>query len=204
MLYTIFIRHATVQGNACAGGVEQKETAELQRQYAEEAAQDQIALASMKDRTSKEQTKGLAVLHQKQLWEQNLEMRILLQRCLQAANCIPYGPSHTWALAADSTLAQGYATLLSSASQTIDDLLELHSALVDQHPAAQQIALDVTKASSSKRDREEEEGVAESVSKWQRIDEEYRKLAPFRDASVDRWHRKTMLISGQQSSFFCA
>lgn len=181
---------------ANAGGIEQDEAAELKRQYAEAAAQDQIALTSIKDRTSKERTKGLAVLHQKQLWEQNLEMRILLQRCSQAANRIPYGLSHTLAVSADSALAQGYATLVSSASQTIDELLELHSALVDQHPAAQQIALDVTKASSSKRSREEEDGEAESVSKWQRIDEEYRKLTPFRDASIDRWHRKTMLISG--------
>ena len=195
------LRFLTMELDACTGGIEQDEAAELERQYAEAAAQDQIALTSIKDRTSKERTKGLAVLHQKQLWEQNLEMRILLQRCLQAANRIPYGLSHTLAVSADSALAQGYATLVSSASQTIDELLELHSALVDQHPAAQQIASDVTKASSSKRSREEEDEEAESVSKWQRIDEEYRKLTPFRDASIDRWHRKTMLISGQQSSF---
>lgn len=178
------------------------EAAELERQYAEAAAQDQIALADMKDRSSKERTKGLAVLHQKQLWDQNLQMRILLQRCLQAANRMPYGSAHTSTLAASQTLAHGYAGLVSSASDTIDDLLSLQTALVEQHPAAQQLDSAGAGVSAGKRGREEEheeEDGDASSRKWLRIDEEYRKLVPFRDASVDRWHRKTMLISGKQS-----
>lgn len=152
----------------------------------------------MKDRTSRERTKGLAVLHQKQLWDQNLQMRILLQRCLQAANRLPCGSTHTWALGQDPILAESYAGLIGSASETIDELLTLHTALVEQHPAAQEVVLAGTVA-SGKRNREEEEQDGEeevSVLKWRRIDEEYRKLILFRDASVDRWHRKTMLISG--------
>ena len=184
----------------CAGHTQEAdEAAELERQYTEAAAQDEIALADMKDRSSKERTKGFAVLHQKQLWDQNLQMRILLQRCLQAANCMPYGAAHSSTLAANQTLARSYAALVSSASDTIDEMLLLHSALVKQHPAAQQ----VVSASAGKRGREEEQEEEEeegdvSARKWRRIDEEYRKLVPFRDASVDRWHRKTMLISGEQ------
>ncbi|KAL3152741.1 hypothetical protein ABBQ38_012331 [Trebouxia sp. C0009 RCD-2024] len=181
-----------------AGNHQEDEAAELERQYAEAAAQDQIALADMKDRTSRERTKGLAVLHQKQLWDQNLQMRILLQRCLQAANRLPCGSTHTWALGQDPILAESYAGLIGSASETIDELLTLHTALVEQHPAAQEVVLAGTVA-SGKRNREEEEQDGEeevSVLKWRRIDEEYRKLILFRDASVDRWHRKTMLISG--------
>lgn len=186
----------------CAGHTqEEDEAAELERQYTEAAAQDQFALADMKDRNSKERTKGLAVLHQKQLWDQNLQMRILLQRCLQAANRMPYGAAHTSTLAASQTLAQGYAGLVSSASDTIDDLLSLHTALVEQHPAAQQAVSAGVGVSAGKRGREEEheeEDGDASARKWLRIDEEYSKLVPFRDASVDRWHRKTMLISGKQ------
>ncbi|DBB16021.1 TPA: hypothetical protein ACH3X3_003386 [Trebouxia sp. C0006] len=174
------------------------EDEELARQYAEAVAQDQIALASIKDRATKEQTKGSAVLHQKQLWEQNLELRILLQRCLQAANRMPHAASHAAVLSADQGLAQGYAGLVATASDVIDEMLALHSALVEQHPAAQQSA-EASVAANGKRQRQEaehgDEGV-DSAQKWQRIDEEYRKLVPFRDASVDRWHRKTMLISG--------
>lgn len=184
----------------CAGKHQEDEAAELERQYAEAAAQDQIALADIKDRTSRERTKGLAVLHQKQLWDQNLQMRILLQRCLQAANRLPYGPTHTWALAENSTLADSYTSLIASASETIDELLTLHTALVEQHPAAKENVVANTVANGKRRREEEEQGDEEevSVSKWRRIDEEYRKLIPFRDASVDRWHRKTMLISGMR------
>ena len=32
--------------------------------------------------------------------------------------------------------------------------------------------------------------------KWQRVDAAYSRLAPYRDASMDRWHRKTMLMTG--------
>ena len=154
----------------------------------------------MKDRTSKERTKGFAVMHQKRLWEKSLEMRILLQRCLQAANRMPHGLSHASAISADSALAEGYATLISDASDTINELLDLHTALVEQHPAAQESAAANARASTGKRSREEgteeEDKGSLSASKWRRIDDEHRKLAPFRDASVDRWHRKTMLISG--------
>ena len=184
----------------CSGNHQEDETAELERQYAEAAAQDQIALADMKDRTSRERTKGLAVLHQKQLWDQNLQMRILLQRCLHAANRLPYGATHTLAIGESSTLAESYAGLIDSASETIDELLTLHTALVEQHPAAQEIVSASTVANGKRNRDDEEEGQGEegdvSVRKWRRIDEEYRKLIPFRDASIDRWHRKTMLISG--------
>ena len=32
--------------------------------------------------------------------------------------------------------------------------------------------------------------------RWQRVDEAYRRFAPYRDSSLDRWHRKTMLMTG--------
>ena len=70
---------------AVSGKDKDEEEAELARQYAEAAAQDQIALAGMKDRASRDQIKGLAVMHQKQIWEKNLELRILLQKCLKVS-----------------------------------------------------------------------------------------------------------------------
>jgi len=33
-------------------------------------------------------------------------------------------------------------------------------------------------------------------AKWQKIEEADAEFAPFRDASLDRWHRKTMLSAG--------
>ena len=136
------------------------------------------------------------MLHQKQLWEQNLELRILLQRCLQAANRMPHAASHAAVLSADKGLAQGYARLVATASDVIDEMLALHSALVEQHPAARQSA-EASVAANGKRQRQEAEHGGEGVDsakKWQRIDEEYRKLVPFRDASVDRWLKHTTTV----------
>ena len=101
---------------------------------------------------------------------------------------MPHGASHAAALATDQGLADGYKGLVAGASGVIDEMLALQSALVEQHPAAQQSA-EASVAANGKRQRQEEENGdqgGESARKWQRIDEEYRKLIPFRDASVDR------------------
>lgn len=177
---------------ADAQAAEDDEAAELERQYAQVARQDQAALANIKDHTGRERTKGLAVQHQKQIWEKNLELRILLQKCLTSANRVPHGLDHAVAVQANESLAEGYKTLVSSACETIDSLLGLQTALTQQHPAAQQSAEEVTAAVKSRgkraRDQEgnaEEEGL-QSKRKWRRIDEEYAKIVPFRDASIDR------------------
>lgn len=156
------------------------------------AAQDEAALANMKDRSSKERTKGLAVTHQKQLWEKHLQLRILLQKCLASANRLPSGPDYQAAIGSDTSLAHGYEHLVQSACETIDSLLDLHSVLLQQHPAAHQSAeaVEAEANSRSKRKRrageEEEREGRQSAAKWQCIEEEYAKMVPFRDASVDR------------------
>ena len=141
---------------------------------------------------------------------------------------MPHGASHSAVAHSDSTLAASYTTLASDAAATIDHLLDLQQALVQQHPAAQQSADAFNNNNSNistksgkggsalvssdgdgvsqhgKRQRQEEndsEEGAQAARKWQRINEEYRKLVPFRDASIDRWHRKTMLISGMSISW---
>lgn len=101
---------------------------------------------------------------------------------------MPHAAVHAAVLSADQGLAQGYASLVATASDAIDEMLALHSALVEQHPAAHQSA-EASVVANGKRQRQEVEHGGEgenSAQKWQRIDEEYRKLVPFRDASVDR------------------
>lgn len=96
------------------------------------------------------------------------------------------------AVQADTTLAEGYRKLATNARETIDSLLDLQTALTQQHPAAQQsvdaVTSEVADRSKRKRDQEgnEEADRLQSAAKWQRIDEEYAKIAPFRDASIDR------------------
>lgn len=115
----------------------------------------------------------------------------MLQKCLTSANRLPHGLDHAVAVQTDASLAEGYRALVSSACETIDSLLGLQTALTQQHPAAQQSVEAVTAEvkSKGKRKREQQGDKDEAlqyISKWQRIDEEYAKIVPFRDASIDR------------------
>jgi hypothetical protein len=54
-----------------------------------------------------------------------------------------------------------------------------------------------------------EEGAGHAATLWSSLDEAYRGFAPFRDAALDRWHRKTALTTGGASDlwrvrFWCA
>lgn len=118
-----------------------------------------------------------------------------------------------------------YAALLSACEATLEDLLQLHNTLAQQHPAAaaalaaaDQQAL----ATDSKKRSRETPGSADSQQQqqnrqrlqqqqqqnkyagcccsaadaWQAVDAAVNNLAGFRDASLDKWHRRTVLSSG--------
>lgn len=62
---------------------EDEEAIALERELEATRAQDGASITDRADRAAKERAKGAAVRSQKALWERALEMRILLQRCLQ-------------------------------------------------------------------------------------------------------------------------
>ncbi len=55
--------------------------------------------AAAQQRASRERAKGAAVRRQRLLWERTLELRIMLQRCLQGANRLPLGEARDLAAA---------------------------------------------------------------------------------------------------------
>ena len=72
---------------SCAGGgsEEDEEAAALEREVEAIRAQDDTAITDRVNRVARDRAKGAAVKNQKALWERMLEMRILLQRCLQVS-----------------------------------------------------------------------------------------------------------------------
>ena len=62
-----------------------EEAAALEREFeaARSGADADAAAAARRDRAARERAKGLAVRNQRALWERTLELRILLQGCLQ-------------------------------------------------------------------------------------------------------------------------
>ena len=87
----LLLRHAWRCGHFCtspmraAGAEDDGKASALERVVEALRAQDEAALTDRGDRAAKERTRGAAVRNQKALWERMLEMRILLQRCLQVS-----------------------------------------------------------------------------------------------------------------------
>ena len=71
-----------------------------------------------------------------------------------------------------------------------DTLLDLQAAMLQQNPAI------LREAGEAKRLRAAEDAQEGGSAKWRRLDGAYAEVGPFRDASLDRWHRKTLLSSG--------
>lgn len=136
------------------------------------------------------------------MWQRGLEARILLQRALAGANRLPQGAMQGVAAASSEDLAAAFTGLAADASALLGDLLELLDALAAQNPAVAEAAA-AAEGSGGARKRTRGEGeeaaggggpAAEAL--WGRLDEAYAGFAPFRDASIDRWHRKTALTTG--------
>ncbi|CAL8462818.1 g2352 [Coccomyxa elongata] len=179
------------------------EASALEREFeaARSGADADAAAAARRDRAARERAKGLAVRNQRALWERMLELRILLQGCLQASNRLVRPHMHAAACATAPELRSGLRGLSDGAAATLDSLLDLHDALLGRVPDRSDGALVQPSAAANgagkKRSRD---AVAQDDSllgvKWARINAAYGRFAPYRDASMDRWHRKTMLMTG--------
>ena len=71
-----------MDGEADVGGSEGED---LEAQLAELQAQEAAAAAGMRLRAERERARGLAVSHQRTIWDGLLSLRMLLQRSLQVA-----------------------------------------------------------------------------------------------------------------------
>ena len=60
-----------------------EDAAALEREFEAARAHDAGAVSALAERAAKEKAKGMAIASQKALWERTLELRILLQRCVQ-------------------------------------------------------------------------------------------------------------------------
>ena len=138
------------------------------------------------------------------MWQRGLEARILLQRQLAGANRLPQGAMQAAAAASDPQLDAAYRGLAADASALLDDMLQLLGALAEQNPAIGEAAAAAGVAAPEARggaggdaqQAAQQQGQRGSEALWERLDAAYAGVAPFRDASIDRWHRKTALTSG--------
>ena len=163
----------------------------LEEGYRRIHAADTISLETLKDRAAKEKRKAVAVLAQSKLWKSFLELRILLQRGLSGSHRLPRGEGYAAVIEAvpSSKAATALKALTHEAHSTLTSLLELTDALMQNNPAI----LDGQDSFDCKRKRSD---TATLDDLWQMVDDSYTLLVPFRNASIDRWHRKTLLAAG--------
>ncbi|KAG7673911.1 hypothetical protein Ndes2526B_g02616 [Nannochloris sp. 'desiccata'] len=187
-------------GSEGADAEEDDEAAALEREYREMQQQEADAMSGLQERASKERKKGLAVRAQRSLWESGLELRILLQKALQSGNRLPQPEGHRVAVAVDPELETGLKGLARDAAAVVDDLLGLLNSMEEQHPAigeaAEAASVGITKRKQPDNDEEKQKQELMSDKLWSQLDESYQRFVPFRDAAIDRWHRKTVLASG--------
>lgn len=170
---------------------EDPETEQLEQQLAMLQEEDQEVLRNMRQHSSKEMSKAASVANQQLLWDRHLEIRILLQRALAMSNRLPRPVIYPLVITHSPDCSSQYQQMSGNLRGLLGNLLELHSALAARQTPLAKAMEDVTEK-GNKRSREE----AGLDDLWSEVESHHRVLAPFRDAALDKWHRRTVLSSG--------
>ncbi|XP_024538306.1 protein bfr2-like [Selaginella moellendorffii] len=159
----------------------------VNKEYEDLNKEEQEMLKSLRGQNDVDIRKGRAVKNQMELWGSALHMRIALQKIVAGSNLLPQEEA--------SSPSEAQQTLKAAALQTLDSLLDLEKALLEQNREA----LDAYRKDSDVE--QETHSVSDSLdSAWQRLSNSYSRLIPYRDRTVDRWHRKTQISSGAAAS----
>ncbi|KAI0489136.1 hypothetical protein KFK09_028978 [Dendrobium nobile] len=126
------------------------------------------------------------------LWDKTLEFRFLLQKAFSASNKLPQEPVKSCFCNADTKVDQAYLELISSSKQTLNSLLELQEALIENNHSITQ----GNGKGSCKDDDLSSDFKGEDDEEWSNIYKSYDRISTFRNNSVDKWHRKTQVTTG--------
>jgi protein AATF/BFR2 len=179
---------------------EDEDVAAMEAEYAAAEAQDGAVAAALAARAAIEAAKGAAVSAQQGVWGRALETRICLQRAVAGSNRLPRPPP-LGALEGSASLKAEAAALADAAAALAAELWATADALLGAAvssrgggaaaPAAAALPAPepwTPPFSGGKRSRVD--------WLWARGEAAMAAAAPFRDAALDRWHRKAALLSG--------
>ncbi|KAL4318359.1 hypothetical protein GQ457_18G017110 [Hibiscus cannabinus] len=172
------------------------EMEELEKEYKELHNQEQDILKDLKHHKDEDVKKGQAVKNQKALWDKNLEFRFLLQKAFSSSNRLPLDPVRSSFFASDEEVNAAYSDLITSSKKTLDSLLELQEALLDNNPTIAQSSGGNGDQSSKKLSGDSKNLDMEDDEEWLRISQMNGRIATFRDKAVDKWQRKTEVTTG--------
>ncbi|XP_022974840.1 putative uncharacterized protein DDB_G0270496 isoform X3 [Cucurbita maxima] len=185
-----------------AGGVQnddQKDAdmEELEKEYMHLRHQEQDILKNLKQHKDEDLLKGQAVKNQRALWDKSLELRFLLQKAFSNSNRLPKEPVKSSFCKLDKDVEVAYSDLITSSKNTLNSLLELQEALLennkhivqatDGHPGVSANRLESSKTVDAQNHNDED---------WSQVAHMYQRIGAFRDKSIDKWHRKTQVTTG--------
>ncbi|MCO5591063.1 hypothetical protein L7F22_045040 [Adiantum nelumboides] len=168
----------------------------LDKEYKELQAQEVDMLHNLKGRSDEEMLKGQAVRSQKALWDNCLEVRILLQKPFSNANRLPLGDIKDGMCQSSREVEGAFAKLNAASTNTMLSLHQTLKVLLNQVDSLSK----VSDNDSASKDNEELEILEDLDSIWAQISASYARFIPFRNTSVDRWQRKTQLSTGAAAS----
>ncbi|KAA3454009.1 RRNA processing protein-related isoform 1 [Gossypium australe] len=152
-------------------------------------------LRNLKHHKDEDVKKGQAVKNQKALWDKTLEFRFLLQKAFSSSNRLPRDPVRSSFCTSDEEVSAAYSELITASKKTLDSLLELGEALLENNPSIAQ-SLEGNAGQSSKKLSGDSNLDMEDDEEWLRISQMNRRISAFRDKAVDKWQRKTEVTTG--------
>eukprot|EP00268_Persea_americana_P014461 TRINITY_DN1643_c0_g1_i6.p1 TRINITY_DN1643_c0_g1~~TRINITY_DN1643_c0_g1_i6.p1 ORF type:complete len:275 (+),score=75.28 TRINITY_DN1643_c0_g1_i6:283-1107(+) len=180
-------------------GFEQKEVKrdaemeELEKEYLNLRNQEEDLVKSLTRHKDEDLLKGQAVKNQKALWDKTLELRCLLQKSFSSSNKLPQGNFRS-SFCSDKTVDKAYADLIASSEQTLNSLLELQEALLENNRSIAPVTNEAGESGNGEDALNNSD--VEIDEEWLRIHRMNCRLAPFRDSSIDKWQRKTQVATG--------
>ncbi|KAL3832958.1 hypothetical protein ACJIZ3_007694 [Penstemon smallii] len=180
------------EGSSESDGNEQEggEMEELEKEYKELKNQEQNLLKNLKHHKDEDVEKGRAVKSQRALWDKTLELRFLLQKPFSSCNRLPQESVRSLFSETESGVSEAYEDLIASSKKTLDAILELQQALVENNPSVAQ-AIEANNMKDSKQlpsgDFDEE---------WLQISQMQSRMSSFVNKAIDKWQRKTQVTTG--------
>ncbi|KAG5224683.1 hypothetical protein OIU78_022963 [Salix suchowensis] len=172
------------------------EMEDLEKEYMNLRNQEQDIWKNLKRHKDEDLIKGQAVKNQKALWDKTLEFRFLLQKAFANSNRLPQEPVRSSFCDSDEVVGMAYADLITSAEKTLESLLELQEALLEKNPSISLSSNGDSGLVTKKHSKDSTNSDGEEDIDWLRISEMQKRIAPFRNKSIDKWQRKTQVTTG--------
>ncbi|KAL2650341.1 hypothetical protein R1flu_018469 [Riccia fluitans] len=173
----------------------------LNREYEKLRSEEVEVRESLKGQEDDDYRKGQAVQNQKVFWDRALEIRISLQKALSGANRLPKKRAKI-VLSENADVKEAYARLATSAALTLNSLVDLETALIDNNSAIDELYSGTVNGNGKRnalRDSGDESDSDGADNAWDVVDRVHARIGPYRDNSLDRWQRKVQLTTGAVS-----